>query len=233
MNQHTLPTLFIETATPRCSVGLLDADGEWSELEVEGKGSHSKALDAQVNQLLKERGVDAEAIKSIVLGRGPGSFTGLRIGASFVRGFCFGRDIPIRMMDTLIALAGRVCFENVENVNLDAIQEIHAILDARRTHVYHWSGTCVTTPEGVQRLETISSQAIRPIEDVEARLSEVSSAVLTGFGMERLTISNPEIQRFDPPEYLTRGQRWLFHTQNAHKYMQVTTAKDAVPLYLS
>lgn len=233
MSHKIPPTLFIETATPRCSVGLLDGNGDWFEREVEGKGSHSKELASCVNHLLAESGVESEALTSIVLGRGPGSFTGLRIGASFVRGYCFGRDIPIMMMDTLAALAARVCLQKIEHVGHSESLEIHAILDARRTHVYHWSGTWVLTPEGEHLLETTSRQAIRPIKEVEATLSTASSVVLTGFGLERLTLTNPEIQTLTPPKYLSRGQKWLFETQNAHSHMVSTNPKDAVPLYLS
>jgi hypothetical protein len=137
------------------------------------------------------------------------------------------------MMDTLAALAGSVCLQKIEHEGHSKSLEIHAILDARRTHVYHWSGTWITTPEGDHVLETTSSQAIRPINEVEATLSEASSAVLTGFGLERLTLTNPDIQTLAPPKYLSRGQKWLLETQNADSHMVSTNPKDAVPLYLS
>jgi tRNA threonylcarbamoyladenosine biosynthesis protein TsaB len=233
MSHNIPPTLFIETATPRCSVGLVDANGVWYEREVEGKGSHSRALDSCVNDLLNESGIETDALQMIVLGRGPGSFTGLRIGASFVRGLCFGNEIPVMMMDTLAALAARVCLEEIEHAGQSKSQEIHAIVDARRTHLYHWSGLWTNTPEGGHLLETTASQAIRPIEEVEAILSKSSSAMLTGFGMDRLTLKNPEIQRLIPPDHLSRGQKWLFETQNPHSHFMKTSPKDAVPLYLS
>lgn len=233
MSHYTAPILFIETATPRCSVGLQDTRGDWFEREVEGKGSHSKELDSCVHHLLSESGVEAKAIQSIVLGRGPGSFTGLRIGASFVRGYCFGRDVPIVMMETLPTLAGRVCLQEIEFSSRSENLEIHVILDARRTHVYHWSGRWMTSPEGGDFLETTSSQSIRPINEVETTLSKASSAILTGFGLDRLTVTNPGIQRLIPPDHLARGQKWLLNTQNAHSHVEPTNPKDAVPLYLS
>lgn len=227
------PTLFIETATPRCSIGLQDTQGRWMEHEVEGNGAHSKELTKGVHQLLSDCGLRVDEIQRIVLGRGPGSFTGLRIGASFVRGLCFGKDVPIYMMDTLPVLAGRVLMDESNGSICSQDVEIHAILDARRTHVYHWSGKWIDSLEGGRILKTMTPQSIRPIEEFETEISKAPSAMLTGFGLERLSLKSSIIQFLTPPKHLVRAQKWLLEHTTETSFVEQTNAKDAVPFYLS
>jgi len=233
MSMNLTTTLFIETATPRCSIGLQDTQGRWMEREVEGKGAHSKELTKGVHQLLNDSGLQVDEIQRIVLGGGPGSFTGLRIGASFVRGLCFGKEVPILMMDTLPVLAGRVLMDEANGSTWSQDVEIHAILDARRTHVYHWSGQWIDSSDGDRILKTIAPQSIRPIEELETELSQASAALVTGFGLERLSLKSATIQILSPPEHLVRAQKWLLEYTKETSFVEKTNAKDAVPFYLS
>ena len=137
------------------------------------------------------------------------------------------------MMDTLPVLAGRVLMDEVNGSTWSQDVEIHAILDARRTHVYHWSGQWIDSSDGGRILKTIAPQSIRPIEELDMELSQASAAIVTGFGLERLSLKSSTIQILSPPEHLVRAQKWLLgHTKDT-SFVEQTNAKDAVPFYLS
>lgn len=120
--------LCIETATPVCSVTLSDG-ASMLERRSDTRGSHAEQLPVFVQELLRECGVAIKDLDAIVLSAGPGSYTGLRIGASIVKGMLFGHTVPLFVVNTLAALA--------EAAKTEGSDVIHAVVDARRTHLYH------------------------------------------------------------------------------------------------
>ncbi len=120
--------LSIETATPICSVVL--SDGNFvEERRTDRRGAHAEQLPVFIKELLDQHGVGIDDLDGVVLSAGPGSYTGLRIGASIVKGLLFGRSVPFVAVNTLAALAW--------GVGGDGSGIIHAVIDARRTHLYH------------------------------------------------------------------------------------------------
>lgn len=97
--------LHIETSTQVCSVGL-SREGEWLAVrEDRSKNySHSALLTVFMEEVMKEAAVKAKEIDAVAVSRGPGSYTGLRIGVSAAKGFCYAMDIPLIAVDTLKAL---------------------------------------------------------------------------------------------------------------------------------
>jgi len=89
--------------------------------------SHAERLHVYIDEVLKEAGISANDLSAIAVSKGPGSYTGLRIGVSAAKGLCFALDKPLISISTLEALAHQVtCQEGV----------IVAMLDARRMEVY-------------------------------------------------------------------------------------------------
>jgi tRNA threonylcarbamoyl adenosine modification protein YeaZ len=121
--------LAIETATPVCSVALSIPDREPKELRSEERGIHSEAVFRFIHELLESEGMTIGDLDAVAVSAGPGSFTGLRIGASAVKGLLYGLDIPVFPINTLAGIA-----QMAKKPYPDA--SIHAILDARRQHVY-------------------------------------------------------------------------------------------------
>ncbi|MFI1771862.1 tRNA (adenosine(37)-N6)-threonylcarbamoyltransferase complex dimerization subunit type 1 TsaB [Thalassobellus citreus] len=120
--------LSIETATTNCSVSL-SKDGETIVLKEDyDKGySHAERLHVYIDDILKDAKVDAKDLDAIAISKGPGSYTGLRIGVSSAKGLCFALEKPLISVSTLEALAHQVtCNDGV----------IVAMLDARRMEVY-------------------------------------------------------------------------------------------------
>ncbi len=120
--------LNIETATTNCSVSLAKDGNTIALLEENDKNySHSERLHIYINDVLVKANVSMKELDAIAVSKGPGSYTGLRIGVSSAKGLCFSLDIPLISVHTLEALS--------HQVNVDK-GFIIPMLDARRMEVY-------------------------------------------------------------------------------------------------
>jgi tRNA threonylcarbamoyladenosine biosynthesis protein TsaB len=120
--------LNIETATKNCSVALAHNGTTIFYKETADQGySHAEFLHVFVDEILKEAGVAFKDLAAVAVGQGPGSYTGLRIGVSAVKGWCFTLDIPMIAVDSLTILAKKVTIEK---------GVIIPMIDARRMEVY-------------------------------------------------------------------------------------------------
>ncbi|HEX9601070.1 MAG TPA: tRNA (adenosine(37)-N6)-threonylcarbamoyltransferase complex dimerization subunit type 1 TsaB, partial [Mariniflexile sp.] len=120
--------LNIETATTNCSVSL-SKEGKTLFLKEDNSKnySHAESLHVFIDAVLKDAGITSKALDAVAISKGPGSYTGLRIGVSAAKGLCFALDKPLISVPTLEALAHQVdCNDGV----------IVAMLDARRLEVY-------------------------------------------------------------------------------------------------
>ncbi len=120
--------LNIETSTTNCSVslsenGLLIGLKEDNSLQY----SHAERLHVYIDELLKTANVSKAQIAAIGISKGPGSYTGLRIGVSAAKGLCYALKIPLISVPTLTSLALQVSSPK---------GPIVAMLDARRSEVY-------------------------------------------------------------------------------------------------
>ena len=131
--------LAIETGTDICSVALV-RDGKLVALrESDEERNHAKKIAVFVDELLRESGVSADDLDAVAVSKGPGSYTGLRIGVSFAKGLCYGQNIPlvaVGSLDSLVEVA-REDYEagivDVENWNEATLCPM---IDARRMEVY-------------------------------------------------------------------------------------------------
>lgn len=124
--------LSLETSSPTCSVAL-HRDGELvgqSELRLEK--SHSSHLSVLSSQLLENTGYALADLAAVAVSDGPGSYTGLRIGAAAAKGLCFALDIPLLAVSTLQALARQVAAATPQA----EAYLFCSMLDARRMEVY-------------------------------------------------------------------------------------------------
>jgi len=143
--------LSIETATTNCSVSVSN-DGETLLLKEDYSSnySHAERLHVFIDQTLREAKIKRSQLDAIAVSKGPGSYTGLRIGVSAAKGLCYALDIPLISISTLEALAHQVSIES---------GVIVPMLDARRMEVY----------------SAIFSSELKKIREIEAQILDESS----------------------------------------------------------
>lgn len=124
--------LLIETATPVCSVALV-LDGILAGLkESTKKNSHAEVLTAFIQELMEVNELDVGGLDVIAVSKGPGSYTGLRIGVSVAKGLCYAGDKPLIAINTLESMAAGA-IHSTDSKN-DALY--CPMIDARRMEVY-------------------------------------------------------------------------------------------------
>ena len=117
--------LALDTSTEYCSVALWDDGAIAERCELVGQ-KHSEVLIEMLDVLLKDAGLGIKDCNGIAFGKGPGSFTGVRIACGAAQGLALGADIPVVGVCTLLALA-----------EASGKARVIAALDARMGEVYH------------------------------------------------------------------------------------------------
>lgn len=122
--------LIIETATTVCSVAL-SKDGNTIALkEINNGYTHAENLTVFIDELIKANSYSYKDLDAVAISKGPGSYTGLRIGTSTAKGLCYGLTIPLIAINTLEGMAFTM------NKDSDKNTLLCPMLDARRMEVY-------------------------------------------------------------------------------------------------
>lgn len=127
--------LIIETATPVCSVCLANGTEVLALRETSESNSHARVVAVFIDQLLKETGVGKHQLDAVAVSKGPGSYTGLRIGVSTAKGLCYGLEKPLIGVGTLESMVFGMKQQPLSNVSGLPVIYI-PMIDARRMEVY-------------------------------------------------------------------------------------------------
>ena len=171
--------LALDTATEACSVALLRG-GEKTHLAQFAQREHTKHILPMVDEILAQAGITLHQVDALVFGRGPGSFTGVRIGAGIAQGLAFGAELPVIPVSNLAAMAQAAYVQyQAENV-LTAI-------DARMNEVYfaQWQAQKVRSDFGefLDWQPVIAEQVCSPSKVIEQVVQQHrEDAVLAGTG---------------------------------------------------
>lgn len=144
--------LLIESSGDTCSAAVSDGRQVIAEKSIQEKNSHSTYLASYVDEVLKKSGNEIKDLDAVVVGGGPGSYTGLRIGVSLAKGLCFGAHIPLIACSTLRALAA-AALEQEPNA-----QRIISLIDARRMDAYLGVFSATLEPQIEEHFITIDKQ---------------------------------------------------------------------------
>lgn len=131
--------LNIETSTRVCSV-CISHDGIIKTIrESDEDKSHAKLLTIFINEMLEEQNLKMDDFDAVAVSKGPGSYTGLRIGVSTAKGLCYAKDLPLIAINTLQSMANGITEKvNSKELEFDNFNNsiIVPMIDARRMEVY-------------------------------------------------------------------------------------------------
>jgi len=128
--------LLLETATLNCSVALATPEGQCVARRDEAgeRHQHAERLHVLIDEVLRETGTERSALTAVAVGRGPGSFTGLRIWTSAAKGICAGLGLPLVAPSPLLALRhlGGLTHPDLSG----APERVLPAIDARRMEIF-------------------------------------------------------------------------------------------------
>lgn len=124
----TAKILAVDTATENCSVALI-LDGQVISRSEVAPREHTMKILPMVDEVLAEGGIRLPQLDALAFGRGPGSFTGVRIGIGIAQGLAFGADLPMIGVSTLAAMSQA-------GYRMNGAEHVAAAIDARMSEVY-------------------------------------------------------------------------------------------------
>ena len=159
--------LSLETSTTVCSVALHENEVLLATAEVHREQSHASKLALLIDEVVRWADVKVSDIKGVAVSSGPGSYTGLRIGASTAKGLCYALSVPLVAVGTLEILAAQMNKTNITGARLCPM------IDARRMEVY-----C--------QLFDAQNAALQPVEakiiDEQSFVAELNEGPILFFG---------------------------------------------------
>jgi len=210
--------LAIDTATEACTVAL-QVDGKRVEQVVPGR-QHAERLLEQVNGLLSQQNITLSDMDALVWGRGPGMFTGLRIGAGVVQGLAYAIDRPVVCVSSLAVLA---------QAQIDGAEKILAAIDARMGQVY-WAAF----RSGESGVDAITEEQVSDPSMVGEGLEGLYVGTGSGWDQyhERLAASlGSRLDRWFPQQYPT-GDALLSLGEKLYAEGKAVPAFEALPVYV-
>jgi tRNA threonylcarbamoyladenosine biosynthesis protein TsaB len=173
--------LAVETSTLAGGVALIDGERLVAEYLLDVSLTHSERLLAAIDRVLADAGWSPRDLQGLAVAIGPGSFTGLRVGISTVKGLAFALGVPVAAVPTLDAMASAMPW---------AAPPVCPVLRARRDEVYaalyRWDG---------EDMRRESEYLALPPAELAARLGEPT--LLLGDGAD--AIHSPYARRLPPP----------------------------------
>ncbi len=127
--------LCIETATGVCSAALCDENSVIMTEEAPSGMSHAAQLTVIIKRLLDKSGIKATDLDAVAVSKGPGSYTGLRIGVSAAKGIAYAATIPLLGINTLTAMCSGYLALRQQKPSSDTL--LCPMIDARRMEVYN------------------------------------------------------------------------------------------------
>jgi len=178
--------LHLETSTKQCSVALAHK-GELlaSRILLNDSFSHSEKLHLFISEVLQEAKLKSADLDAVAVSKGPGSYTGLRIGVAAAKGLCFGLNIPLIALNALKILAQASTEQNTDY--------IIPMMDARRMEVY-------TAVFDSRRNWVEDTSALVLSRDSFKELLKDQTVLVLGDGAQKFKELNPEINAVFPSE---------------------------------
>lgn len=185
--------LYLDSSTEACTAGVAVGDRVVTDFVVAPRG-HAQRLLPMAESLLERAGIGFADLDRVGFGRGPGSFTGVRIATALAQGIAMARDLPIAGVSSLecLALGARERFADA--VDTEEPVEIRVAIDARMGEIYR-----AVYLSGAEGLQTVEDEAVtKPFFPERSHPSLALIAAGSGFGRYPDLASSEEGGRCDP-----------------------------------
>ncbi|MDJ0985341.1 MAG: tRNA (adenosine(37)-N6)-threonylcarbamoyltransferase complex dimerization subunit type 1 TsaB [Desulfobacterales bacterium] len=213
--------LALDTATASCSVAITDERRTYAELTTRKNQTHSKHLMQMIDSVLESAGLHIDDLGGFALTIGPGSFTGLRIGISTIKGLALATDKPVVGISSLETLAWQCAHRNIL---------ISPLLDARKAEIYgatyRFIDNCL--------VEQTPAMASAP-EAFIRKIKEPCIFVGCGAQLYRQTIEKsmgPNAHFMPDDQNLIKASSIAFLSMNRFKTSDTDGVADLVPRYI-
>lgn len=221
--------LAIDASTEACSVALHVNGKVYSRYDLCPQ-SHSLQLLPMVDEVLKEADIKLSQCDGLIFGRGPGSFTGVRIGVGVAQGLAFAADIPVVGVSSLQAMA-QLAFLKYQQT------QVLAVIDARMGEVYN--GYFVLDDNNIMQEQLLADhggEAVTAPELVSKRLANIVSmpvyGVGTGWDAYSEQLSSLKSNEATPDVLFPRAEAMLTIGEAAFKRGEGVAAENAQPVYV-
>lgn len=215
--------LAIDASTEACSVALSMNDKITEDFEVCPQ-SHSVVLLPMVDRILKEGNCQLTDLDGLVFGRGPGSFTGVRIGIGVAQGLAFSAELPVVGVSTLQAMAQQA-YEKYQQT------EVIATIDARMSEIY--VGFYRLNEQKV--MAPVLEEAVLAPQALESHLKEYTSkayGVGTGWDAYQTELSTLKSNAGSPDILYPDAQAMLLIAKQEFIKGNAVDAEHAQPVYV-
>ncbi len=221
--------LAIDASTEACSVALQVNDKVYSRYDLCPQ-SHSLQLLPMVDQLLKEADITLSQCDGLIFGRGPGSFTGVRIGVGVAQGLAFAANLPVVGVSSLQAMAQLAFIKHQE-------KKVLATIDARMGEVYN--GYFVLDDNDIMQEQLLADQngeAVTAPELINKRLANIVTmpvyGVGTGWDAYNKQLSPLKSNTGTPDVLFPSAEAMLVIGKAALERGDGVRAEDAQPVYV-
>jgi len=221
--------LAIDASTEACSVALQVNDKIYSRYDLCPQ-SHSLQLLPMVDQLLKEADITLSQCDGLIFGRGPGSFTGVRIGVGVAQGLAFAANLPVVGVSSLQAMAQLAFIKHQE-------KKVLATIDARMGEVYN--GYFVLDDNDIMQEQLLADQngeAVTAPELINKRLANIVTmpvyGVGTGWDAYNKQLSPLKSNTGTPDVLFPSAEAMLVIGKAALERGDGVRAEDAQPVYV-
>lgn len=213
--------LAIDTATEACSVALDDNGTVYSRFDVSPQ-QQSQLVLPMVDAVLKEANLTLSDVDLLAYGRGPGSFTGVRIATGIIQGLALGSDLPVAGISTLAAMAQQSFEEHNQTRVVSAI-------DARMSEVY-----VAAFEEKAGIMVSIQDEQVCPPEHAKTHVIPAEDFAAVGTGWQAYEVLSEQIvDDANTVSVLYPNAKYMLALAlDAYKNNKTTSVDDVEPVYL-
>lgn len=219
----SIKILAIDTSTENCSVALVVGDTYFVRREVAPR-DHTKKVLPMVDEVLQQAQISLNEVDALAFGRGPGSFTGVRIGIGIAQGLAFGADLPMIEISTLAAMAQG-------SYRHSGATHVASAIDARMAEVY-WA-QYVREADG--DWSCVDQESVASPQHLVARSTESDVTWCqagTGWGTYAETLSELKFETLAGDVLYPDAEDIAFLAKLAFAKGKVVSVEESSPVYL-